>query len=121
MRNNEKKVLIRLQNGSRELVHFCYIPDTLYNNFFDTVRIQTVDIYKYIAIWAWEDFGSKLSFKTRESIKQLKDCITKEYKKHCNFSDDFQPEIRAAPRAWLCNHMRKYLEDLEKEGECNAP
>lgn len=117
MKDNEKKILIRLQNGSRELVHFCYIPDTLYNDFFSAVWIQAVDIYKYIQLWSYKDFGKRPGFLTKEGVQWFKDFLTQEYILRCVVPGELEkPEINAAPRAWLCNHMRKYLEELEKEG-----
>lgn len=106
-----RKILLKVLRGnSIQWVHFCYVSQDLYEEFFDTVKCEKSEFGKFVSTWAQGDFGRKLSMSSFDDIIALKYIVNRtyaeEYSELYALTPEENPKINGWLRMWVSQHMR---------------
>lgn len=115
----QKKILLKMVDdikgtGKLKWVHFCYVPEEVYNRFFKRKRkdLFNEDIEK----WAKEDFNIELSMKLCSHRNKLLQHIILTYKRKYSelFYVDWNNGIKSSKwlNLWVSKHMIKEVNDI---------
>lgn len=112
-----RKILLKvLRDKEIVWVHFCYIPNDLYEKFFCMSGIDKRDFASYLSKWVKEDFGVKLNMVTYKDLETLRTLVKEHfesaYEELYGQRIGVNPEIRGWLRLWVSQNIMKELREL---------
>lgn len=115
-----KKILVKVLKGSEwKWVHFCYVSNRLYGEFFKWAKCDTVDFTTFLSEWIQGDFKIKMPISTYDELQQLRYLVNKryseEYPELYALTKEENPIINGWVRLWVSQHMRIEISS-RKEG-----
>ncbi len=106
-----RKIVLKVLRGDTwQWVHFCYIQNALYEQFFEATKCEKSAFGAFLSIWVKGDFGINLQMLTYDDIVKLRHLIhtryTQEYPELYMLNSEENPRIQGWVRLWVSQHMR---------------
>lgn len=114
---NRKILLKVLRNNEVSWVHFCYIPEDLYEKFFRVTQCEKSEFGAYLSKWARRDFNINLKMSDYKDIERLRQIVFRHFEEA--YSELYKqrlgvtPEIRGWLRLWVSQNIMMELKDYE--------
>lgn len=99
---NYKKIVLKVIRDNQICwVHFCYVAERVYDDFFRVTGCDKSEFGSYLSVWARQDFKVNLSMVTYEDICKLKKLVKQRYEYEYSELYSGAPEERISVSGWL--------------------
>lgn len=111
--NKTTKLLIKIvdkETGQNKWIHFCYIPETLYELYRGQKQEEATNFNSTLSRWVKEDFNKELSVNTAEELEELKNLVKDYYKeKYPEVYLEQSTDRQGWLRVWISKKIREEL------------